>query len=264
MNSKLSNEKKFAFIICVNDEVLYNICLKHIESLHIPEGYTIEKIRTIGAKDISEAYNSAMKSSDAKFKIYLHQDTFIKNKNFLNDIRKIFTKDPAIGMIGMVGARRLPSNGIWFKDNWWYCYGKVLEYRRGGILQSILGPLNKRKGRVVFFKKVRDEFMPVVVVDGLIMITQYDIPWRTDLYGGFLYYEGPHCIEFIKSGYKVVIPEQKEPWVMHYGPRVEKSKAQQSAIWKELESNMNIFMKEYKDFIGKDITILISRHSRNK
>jgi len=262
MNSKPLNKKKFTFITCVNDEPLYKICLKHIESLHIPEGYTIEKINIIGAKNINKAYNNAMRSSDAKFKIYLHQDTFIKNKNFLNDIRKIFTKDPATGMIGVVGARRLPLNGIWFKNNWWYCYGKVLEYRRGGILQSILGPLNKRKERIVFFRRVHDKFMPVIVIDGLIIVTQYDIPWRTDLYGGFLYYEGPHCIEFIKRGYKVVIPKQKKPWVMHYGPRVEKSKTEQRRIWKELEANMNIFRKEYKDFIGKDIKILISKYSK--
>jgi len=264
MTVKPLNEKKFAFITCVNDEILYRRCLEHIESLHIPEGFSVEKIRINGAKDINEAYNDAMRGSDAKFKIYLHQDTFIKNKNFLSDICRIFTRDPTIGMIGVVGARRLPSNGIWFKNNWWHCYGKVLEYRRGGILQKILGPFNKRKERVVFFKKVKEEFMPVVVIDGLIMVTQYDVPWRTDLYKGFLYYEGPHCIEFIKRGYKVVIPRQETPWVMHYGPRSEKSKVEHRMIWEGLEDRLNIFRKEYKDFIGKDVKKLLSRYLKDK
>jgi len=264
MKVKSLNGKKFAFITCVNDKILYNQCLKHINSLHIPNGYSIEKIGIVGVKSINEAYNNAMKTSDAKFKIYLHQDTFIKNKSFLNEIKRIFMQDLSIGMIGAVGARCLPSNGIWFKNNWWHCYGRVLEYRRGGILQSMLGPLNKRKERIVFFRKIHGKLMPMVVIDGLIMITQYDIPWRTDLYGGFLYYEGPHCIEFIKRGYKVIVPAQKIPWVMHYGSRIEKSKAEQNAIWKELKSNMKIFRKEYKDYIGKDVKTLLPKHLGNK
>ena len=264
MDAELLNERKFAFMACVNDKILYKQCLKHIDSLRIRDGYSIEKIDMVGARNINEAYNNAMKRSDAKFKIYLHQDTFIKNKNFLNEICRIFAQDLSVGMIGVVGARRLPSNGIWFKNNWWYCYGKVLEYRRGGILQSILGPLNKRKERIVSFRKVQGEFMPMVVIDGLIMITQYDIPWRTDLYGGFLYYEGPHCIEFIKRGYKVIIPAQKTPWVMHYGPRIERGKAEQRAIWGELEASMKIFREEYKDFIGQDVKALILKSSRDK
>jgi len=262
MSASPVDHKKFAFMTCVNDGTLYEECLKHIDSLHVPNGCTIEKIAVAKAKSISEAYDSNMKKSDAKFKICLHQDTFIKNKNFLIDICSIFARDPSIGMIGVVGARRLPPSGLWFRNNWWHCYGKVSEYRRGGILQSALGPMNKRKERIVSFRKVRGGFMPMLVIDGLIMITQYDIPWRTDLYGGFLYYEGPHCIEFLKRGYKVIIPQQKKPWVMHYGPRVERTKVEQSVILRKLEANLKIFRREYGDFVGKDVRALSSLTAR--
>lgn len=34
------------------------------------------------------AYNLGMQSSDAKYKIYMHQDVFIRNEEFLADIWK--------------------------------------------------------------------------------------------------------------------------------------------------------------------------------
>ena len=127
MSDRSVDHKKFTFITCVNDRTLYEDCLKHIDSLHVPDGCVIEKIAVAKAKNISEVYDSNMKKSDAEFKIYLHQDTFVMNKNFLTDICSIFARDPLIGMIGVVGARRLPSSGLWFRNNWLHCYGKVLE-----------------------------------------------------------------------------------------------------------------------------------------
>ncbi len=112
MSASPADHKKFAFMTCVNDGTLYQECLKRIDSLHVRSGCTIEKIAVAKAKSISEAYDSNMKKSDAKFKICLHQDTFIRNKNFLIDICSIFARDPSIGMIGVVGARRLPPTGL--------------------------------------------------------------------------------------------------------------------------------------------------------
>ena len=35
---------------------------------------------------MTSGYNNAMKKTDAKYKVYLHQDVFILNHNFLMDI----------------------------------------------------------------------------------------------------------------------------------------------------------------------------------
>lgn len=81
-----------SFITCVNDESLYSKCLRHIKSLNIPNGYNYEIIPIYDAKSLTSGYNRAMNKSNAK--IYLHQDTFIVNKNFVQDILNIFIINP--------------------------------------------------------------------------------------------------------------------------------------------------------------------------
>ena len=50
-----------------------------------------------------------MQSCDAKYKIYMHQDVFIHNRNFLKKVIEIFQEDNQIGLIGMVGRKELPE-----------------------------------------------------------------------------------------------------------------------------------------------------------
>ncbi len=247
------NEKKFAFISCVNDEVLYKECVKHIDSLVVPEGYTVEKVKIAGAKGLAEAYNKAMEDSDAKYKIYLHQDTFVLNKNFLEDIVRLFTKYPKLGMLGVIGSTRLPESGIWFQDGL-HCFGEVWEYRKAGGIHYLLGwwnQWNHRKKRLTRYRRVRRDYLPVAGIDGLIMITQYDIPWRKDLYSGFIYYEGPHVLEFIKQGFEVGIPYQQQTWCMHYGNQRERTPEEDKRYQEEFHANMKIFRKEYGSFLKK-------------
>lgn len=62
--------------------------------MKIPEG----SFSIPDAEYITQAYNAAMQASDAKYKIYLHQDVFLLNKKLIEDILEIF-KDETIGMI---------------------------------------------------------------------------------------------------------------------------------------------------------------------
>jgi hypothetical protein len=68
---------------------------------------------------------------------------------------------------------------------------------------------------LVAFKEVEGDYQEVQCIDGLIMITQYDLPWREDLFNGWHFYDSSQSMEFIKSGYKVVIPRQSHPWCIH-------------------------------------------------
>ncbi|MCL4514653.1 MAG: glycosyltransferase family protein [Firmicutes bacterium] len=237
----------FCFITCVNDERLYPICEKHLDALRIPTGYTIEKIKIVGATGMSEGYNEAMRSSDARYKIYLHQDTFILEPDFLFKILDIF-QNPHVGLIGMIGSNKLPVTGLWFHD-WRHQYGQVWEYRRPG---GFLGLFSKKRTKLLTrgWNRVTKPYVPVLVVDGLLMATQYDIPWREDLNFGFLYYEGPQCLEFIKAGHLVVAPHQAKPWCMHYGNLEERSYAETIRRNVLLDKNLVIFRKEYPEFIG--------------
>ena len=47
-----------------------------------------------GANSMAEGYNAGMLQTDAKYKVYLHQDALILNRHFLLDTIAIFREYP--------------------------------------------------------------------------------------------------------------------------------------------------------------------------
>lgn len=194
------NNEKICFITCVNDERLYEECLMYINSLDIPKNFSIETIALRGADSIASAYNKAMREVDAKYKVYLHQDTFIINKNFIYDISDIFNKNIAVGMIGVAGVKDVPVNGVWWDS----------DNRVGKVYDSHTGKMD-----IYEFNNFEGYFDEVMAIDGLIMITQYDLLWREDKFDGWHFYDLSQSMEFKQNNYKVVVPKQDKPWCMH-------------------------------------------------
>ncbi len=193
------NEKGIAFIVCVNDDTYFDECQYYINRLHVPEGYVIDTLVIREADSMCAAYNLAMQSTDAKYKIYLHQDVLILQENFLDEVIVRFHKNPEVGMIGMFGGNDLPKSGMIF-DKW--NEGKV-DVREPDMAYYLV--LNKDTKEDVF----------VEAVDGSMMITQYDLPWREDLFTHFDFYDVSQAFEFRKNGYKILVPYQENPWMIH-------------------------------------------------
>lgn len=191
------DEKKVCFILCSSDRLYTQECLHYIHHLNIPEGYEIEALTVEDAGSMAAGYNEAMRASDAKYKVYLHQDVFIVNHDFIQDIVDIFQKDRKIGMIGMIGSPRLPASAVMWEGE-----------RCGAIYVPayLHDSLSRAAGSVP---------AEVEAIDGLLMITQYDIPWREDLFDKWDFYDCSQSQEFIRRGYKVVVPAMDEPWCMH-------------------------------------------------
>lgn len=101
-----------AFIICVNNELYFEECKYYIEHLEVSAGYDIDVIGIWEADSMCAAYNLGMRSSDAKYKVYMHQDVFIRDSRFLEKTLRIFKEHPKTGMIGMVGGIGIPENGV--------------------------------------------------------------------------------------------------------------------------------------------------------
>lgn len=194
------NENKICFVICTNNRQFLDECLLYIDMLIIPEGYEIEILTVEGAKCMTAGYNEGMAASDAKYKIYMHHDVFILNKHMLFEMLNIFQSDENIGMIGLVGAVELATDGVmWHLDR---C-GNM--YRLADINEMIARPI----------EIIKDRIQEVEVVDGMFMATQYDIPWREDILNGWDFYDVSQCLEFRRAGYKVVVPPQEEAWINH-------------------------------------------------
>ena len=83
------DNKKIAFIICVNNMQYYEECLRYIQELEVPDGYSTDILCIQEADSMTQGYNGGMQASDAKYKVYLHQDTFILNRNFIRKFSSI-------------------------------------------------------------------------------------------------------------------------------------------------------------------------------
>ena len=116
---EVMDESKFCFIICSNNQLFLNECLFYISKIKIPDGYVVENLIIKEAKSMTSGYNEGMKTSNAKYKIYIHQDVFILNRNLLYDMLQIFDSDHNIGMVGVVGSQKMPIDGVM-----WHGYRK--------------------------------------------------------------------------------------------------------------------------------------------
>ena len=205
-NLDVAPEKKVAFIACVNDEEMYHETQLYIHNLNVPEGMAIEMVPVRGAKSICQGYNIGMKQTNAKYKVYLHQDILISNKDIVNDILKIFA-DKTIGALGVIGAQELPADGVWWGTS-----------RPVGRALQIMDPESILKYNYPDFDGV---CMDVEAVDGIVIVTQVDIPWREDLFNGWHFYDISQCKEMQRHGYRVVVPRQNDFWCIHCsGPKL--------------------------------------------
>ena len=42
------NDKKICFIMCVNDELYEEECIRYIKRLHVPEEYEVQQLSVLG------------------------------------------------------------------------------------------------------------------------------------------------------------------------------------------------------------------------
>lgn len=192
------NERKICFIACVNHDKYEQEMLKYINHLKVPEGYEQEYLSIRDAKSMASGYNEGMRNSDAKYKVYLHQDVFIINPHFVRDVLAVF-EDESIGMLGMVGSPAMPENAIMWNAP-----------RVGRLYYNVVYSASEGD-----FQRVEGKYSEVQAVDGLLIATQYDLPWREDLFCNWDFYDVSQSREFIQRGYKVVVPRQDSPWCIH-------------------------------------------------
>ncbi|WP_059041714.1 glycosyltransferase [Paenibacillus rubinfantis] len=195
------NENKIAFITCSTDKILYEECLRYIKALNVPEMIEVEIINITDAEYLSVGYNRALKQSDAKFKVYIDEKTLIINKDFIFDTINLFKLNPRIGAIGVIGSKTLPTNCRW----------EISPETYGCILHNS----NKSNMELLSFNPIEKEFELVRVLDGLLMVTQYDIPWIEDKYRNKDIYSISQSVSYSEEGYLLATPKQENPWCIY-------------------------------------------------
>lgn len=188
--------ERIAFIICVNDEQSYEECTFYINRLLVPEGYEVEVFAIREAESIYKAYNYAMQQSKAKYKIYMHQDVLLIKQDILLRLVDMFEKNPKLGMLGLLGGTKISENR---------------RFYRSWDAGNVLGCNDKK----AFWNALGEDATQVWAVDGMFMMTQYDVPWREDVLDGWDFYDFSQSIEFADRGYEVWVPKQQAPWSIH-------------------------------------------------
>lgn len=167
----MADRKKICFIMCSDNERLEREALVYINMLDVPDDMSIDVLCVRDAASACAGYNEAMQASDAAYKIYLHQDVLLTDKNILNELMEIF-EDESIGLVGVGGIADMTSDMV---------------------------PAHGDKAELY------DDAPSICrVVDNCFIATQYDYPWREDLFDGWEYYEVSQCAEFARKGKKIV------------------------------------------------------------
>ena len=138
-----------------------------------------------------------------------------------------FRQYPEYGLAGVVGVRRMPENGIWWEGE---KLGSIRDKLTGEFLDYQY-QMDSRHSQLAS------------AVDGLLLATQYDIPWRTDLFTGWHFYDLSQAYEFRRLGFRTIVLPQQAPLCVHNSvkPSVE-----------GFEEDRQRFVQEYAAELAED------------
>ena len=180
---------------------------------------TRENIFIFNAKSIFEAYNLGIKESNFGVYCFLHDDTVILNKpEFEEKVYNIFSSDSTIGLIGVLGCKKLIDGLYW-----------------GGQHVGIIN--NKHK---IFGKKIEGLCEEVEGIDGLLMVTNLPILFDEITYKGWDIYDLDMSRHMRSIKKKVVVGEfEIEHGIM--GKNQENKKRYEQAI-----ENRELYSKKWE------------------
>ena len=227
------NERKICFVICANDERYLEECLWYIDKLTVPKGYECETVVIRDALSMTNGYNRAMVRSDAKYKIYLHQDVLIVNSNILLDLLDIF-KESSVGMVGAIGKKEMLSSGAYTRE--WDAGAAVVCNATG--CYSFNWPCDEN-----------ERYTEVTAIDGMFMATQYDLLWDEESFDGWDFYDISQSVRVRQADFRIVVPcigKNEEAWIFHDAGQCE---------YGEWDKYRNVFCEKYA-FLGYQYTAL--------
>lgn len=244
------NEKQIAFIICSKEVPYYLECIKYVEELYLPLGYEKEILCVQEADTIAIGYNAAMQSCQAKYKIYLRENAFLINRDFVKQMLEVFQQHEEIGMLGVAGKLALHAKTV-FHNKW--DVGKLFVCN--GTAQEEMVCCDENAGN----------YTKVQAIGGMIMATQYDIPWREDLLKHWLFYDISHSIEMKRRGYQCAVLNGEMPWCIweNAAEDIQSHEENRNTVIEEypeiLRENTVLEKEDYRDFkLAKEVKNVVT------
>lgn len=221
-----ADNMSISFILCANNEEYVKEVTEYISYQNLPNDYEVNVYVVYNAKSMAQGYNVGMKLSKSKYKIYIHQDTFIFDPDYTWNLVQELQKSK-YHMLGVAGAGKMPSDGVW-----WNCnpLDKHLCLYQDTIL-SMLPSVTESSDK---------EFVPTVCLDGVLIATSVDVMWREDLFENFHFYDVSQSYGFHQADYKVGIYNNSRIGVLH-----EMSVGKSAQTEHEYEVSRQKFVREF-------------------
>ena len=226
------NDRKIA-VIAQCDPSGVSAIRPYLDAIDVPQGYAVELIEVPSGGNVADTYQRAMEASDAKYKIYLAPGSILMRLNFFEEMLHIFAADPMIGVMGLIGAKQLSTTGLLAKS------------------PCIKGRLLYTDDTAFHGEPVKGAMEDVMAVRGELIATQYDLPWRADLFHNDCFYAEAQCIEFRRKSYRTVIPQQEEAWLLTSAKEISYD-----------EVSRNVFLDMYSKDIYPLVSIIIPTFER--
>ena len=171
---------------------------REIQSVALPQGFQAEALFVSGASR-AEAYEKAMRESDARYKFYLDGTAQILNQNFIIECLRYFQKDPQTGMLALMGAPMSLESDMRACRHIWGMRGVRQADGQVALLQGE-NPLIDHD---------------VCLVDGGFLATSVDLPWDAAVDERLL--GSAQAVSMHQAGKSVVVPQQNAPWFSFEG-----------------------------------------------
>lgn len=221
------DENKICFITAVRDRAKYQESMAYWQRLKVPDGMTVQYITISDWPSIGQAYQMAMGKSDAKYKIYIHDNIWLTRPDFLEVLIQEFREHPEYGIASVAGSINLPEGCYWWEKD---AKGCICDNHQGEMKQYV-------------FRQEGDGIIPALMLHDGIMMTQYDISWQTEFYDKGHLYAASQCMEFRKHGYGAAILPQLGAGVQHWGGKLIKNLAYAEAGKKLVREYRDVFLQ---------------------
>ncbi len=187
---------KVCFIICTDNNLEYARIMEWIQHLYVPHNIEIDSIQVTGVEKLSKGYNEALEAVDAEYKIYLREGVRILNPYFLYRVIDAFEENEDIAMVGILGSRHIPANGIMEDID----------------CQGLLAVTSQNE--TVICGEALNSICDVSFVSNVLVATKGDIKWNT---GDFddEYCCSIHAMDLRREGKRVVVLPQEAPWILY-------------------------------------------------
>ncbi len=182
---------KVDFIIAYNTANI-DKCIECINDLIVPEGVCIDTLGIEGENRIDEVYNACQEESTADFRVFIRENVYIVNKNFISDMLAFFDDNPSVAAAGIIGGSK---------------NGRFADWNSGAV-----DIVNEDRADRFVMKSASPE---TEILSGQLIVTREKIDWSCEEDKNFDLAFSERMNSFAR---KLAVFPQTEPWCLwEYG-----------------------------------------------